>query len=119
MNDDNWMKKNLNLGKAFSEGNFSEIIDYSDTNQKNLIECYINDDSASVEQSLRLGSALLHHFESGLQNEQQLYAIYRLGALLGTVEGFEALDHAKEQGKLEVFAELKKLILEFESEQVR
>ena len=113
MSDDIWIKKNLNLEKAFSKGDFSELIAYSERNQKGLIDIYVNSDSTSVEKSLRFGSTVLHRFENGLQNEQQLYAVFRMGALLGTVEGFEALDCATIQSKLKVFVELEKLISEF------
>ena len=99
MRDDIWLKKDLNLQKAFADGDFGLLMDYSDENQKNLMNQWMNREASFMNKMLRFGSTVLHRFENGLQNEQQLYAVFRMGALLGTVEGFEQIIYEKAQGE--------------------
>lgn len=99
MKDNIWVKKDLDLIQTFIDGEFDALIAYSDENQKNLIHQWENNKSSFVNKMLRFGSTILHYFENGLQAERQLYAVFRTGALLGTIEGFEHLIHEKEQGE--------------------
>lgn len=99
MEDNIWLKKDLDLKQTFRNGEFDVLTAYSNENQKNLIHQWMNSESSVVNKMLRLGSAILHYFESVLQDERQLYAVFRTGALLGTIEGFEHIIHEKEQGE--------------------
>lgn len=99
MEDIIWRDTDYDLLQALDHEEYERIEEYSRSNQFNLFVKWINGKYSELRKSLRLGSALLHYFERAIQSSQKLKAVFRLGALLGTIESIEKklIEHSQDQ----------------------
>lgn len=92
-----WFYPEIEIKKMLDEEKYEMILNYVQENQQHIFMRWFNDDLSGLKKTLRLGSSLLHFFESNLIHNKILNAVFRIGTLLGTVESFERLLHRSVQ----------------------
>lgn len=93
-----WLDGEQTLQKLLETEQYSEMLDYSDDNRFILFSAYSDDKPDSLRKCLRLGSAILQRFSRYLQHQsEQLFAVFRIGALCGHVECLNRILYEKDR----------------------
>lgn len=91
MNREIWWNKEIDLLKSLEEEDYDCLIEYAYNNQQHLISEWDEEDISFLQKKIRFGMSILRYFEHHLQKDPKIKTIFRLGALMGTVESFEQL----------------------------
>ena len=89
MSNEVWLNREMNLLEKLENKEFELVINYAMDNQQQIISKWLSEDRASVKESTQVGMSMLTRVERYLKDYYK--ALFRLGALKGTVECFEHL----------------------------
>lgn len=105
MQNELWLYSDLNLDTALQAQNIDRLIEYVDENQHHISSQWVQNDLPRLRKTLRLGMAILSSQEQKIKKDKTRHGIFRLGALLGTVESFNYLmyENDRQQQTVEVF----------------
>jgi Mn-dependent DtxR family transcriptional regulator len=87
----------MDLVKTWESGDYDALIEYAENNQRYLISEWEVGDVPFLQKAVRFGMSVLHYFEQYLQENAKLRSIFRLGALMGSVESFDQLLYERRQ----------------------
>lgn len=86
-----WLHSDLDLDTALQNQELTELIEYVEENQRHIASQWIQENLPRLRKILRLGTAILSRLEHRIKGDSKQYAIFRLGALSGTLESFNYL----------------------------
>lgn len=86
-----WLQSDLDLDAALQNQEFNTIEEYVEENQRYIASQWIQDDLPLLRKILRFGTAILSRQERKIKDDNTQHAIFRLGALFGTLESFNYL----------------------------
>lgn len=89
MSNEVWLNREMNLLEKLENKEFELVINYAMDNQQQIISKWLSEDRTSVKESTQVGMSMLTRVERYLKDYYK--ALFRLGALKGTVECFEHL----------------------------
>ena len=84
----------------FSEKQYDILKKYAYENQNKIMSYWTNNDFDSLQYILKYASSKLYFFESFLKQNEELYSVFRMGALIGTNESYEKLRHEEQYNKI-------------------
>lgn len=96
MQNELWLHSDLDLNTALQSQNFDSLNEYVDENQRNIAVEWVQNDLLRLRKILKLGSAILSPQEQKIKKDRSQYAIFRLGALSGTLESFNYLMYERD-----------------------
>lgn len=86
-----WLEPKLDIKKALAEDEFDVLLQYASRNQQYVMEQWWSKDRMFLGKVLRFGASVLHRFEHQLQEHMKMWALFKLGSLMGTVESLNQL----------------------------
>lgn len=92
-----WLNKEINLLKTFENEEYDALIKYATENQQYIMTEWHTADDSAFQKIVRFGRSVLQRFECHLQGSSKAIAVFRLGALMGTIESFDNLLFEKKQ----------------------
>lgn len=95
----------MNLNTALQSENFDSLKQYVDENQRHIAVQWLKSDLPQLRKTLKLGTAILSSQEQKIKRDKLQHAIFRLGALAGTLESFNYLmyENDRQQQTVEEF----------------
>lgn len=105
MQNELWLYSSLNLNTALQSENFDSLKQYVDENQRHIAVQWLKNDLPQLRKTLKLGTAILSSQEQKIMRDKLQHAIFRLGALSGTLESFNYLmyENDRQQQTVEEF----------------
>ena len=105
MQNELWLYSSLNLNTALQSENFDSLKQYVDENQRHIVVQWLKNDLPQLRKTLKLGTAILSSQEQKIMRDKLQHAIFRLGALSGTLESFNYLmyENDRQQQTVEEF----------------
>lgn len=105
MQNELWLYSSMNLNTALQSENFDSLKQYVDENQRHIAVQWLKSDLPQLRKTLKLGTAILSSQEQKIKQDKLQHAIFRLGALAGTLESFNYLmyENDRQQQTVEGF----------------
>lgn len=97
MGNETWLNKEIDLFKSLEEKEYDLLVEYAYKNQQHILSRWLDNDMSSFQKIVRFGSSILRYFEQHLKAHSKILAIFRLGALQGTLESFERISYEERQ----------------------
>lgn len=97
MQNELWLYSSLNLNTALQSEDFDSLKQYVDENQRHIAVQWLKNDVPRLRKTLKLGTAILSSQEQKIMRDKLQHAIFRLGALSGTLESFNYLMHENDR----------------------
>lgn len=92
-----WLNKEINLLQTLESKEYDLLLRYASENQQYLMERRQEEQWEDYERSIRYGMSLLRYFERHLQEKLREKTVFRLGALMGTLETCDRLSYEEMQ----------------------
>lgn len=97
MNDEFWLQKELDLRDALQHGDFETVINYASDNQQKILAEWMRLNKSEQCNIVRYGMMIMQYFEQHLLQTSKDAALFRLGALMGTLEVCDRFSYEESQ----------------------